>query len=119
MTRAVGVNMGAVCSDVPEMDSLDRGESSWALSWKLRPPPLKLSAALWSAVGDAVFGNLNTCSKPSEGFRREACDPDRLGVLGAVCIPDWRFEGLSGKLYSLLMGEKEDTRRGEGPVLDR
>jgi hypothetical protein len=41
------------------------------------------------------------------------------GVFGAVATPDCLREGLSGKVYSFPIGEKEETRRGEGCVEDR
>jgi len=42
-----------------------------------------------------------------------------FGVLGAVVTLVGRREGLSGNVYSFPIGEKEETRSGEGCVLDR
>jgi hypothetical protein len=62
------------------------------------------------------MGNLKLCGNDAEPCLLVNGAPLLLGVLGAVVIPVWRLEG---KVESVLIGENEDRRRGEGCVEDR
>ena len=76
-----------------------------------------LTASLLSS-GDTA-GNLNPWEKDPEGALDSVGDVARLGVAGAVRAPDCGLVLRSGRACSLKPGEKEDSRRGEGCVVER
>lgn len=86
----------AACSDITGIVSFDLGESN--LEGSEYPSALKLSIALVSAEGEATAGNLNPWENDADPFLLVNGAPPRLGVLGAVAMPDCLREGRSGNV---------------------
>ena len=84
----------------------------------VNPSPLTLSIALASAVDEATAGNLNPWGNDAESFLLVNGAAPRLGVVGAVAMPDCLREDRSGNVKSEGVAENEDMR-GDCCVDDR